>query len=100
MLDGIPKIMVNVIDGIPIDRFIVQRLQIINTETNRKIFNGFIRGLIGKWFGNTMWLSAIESAKSNYQYLCKLIYQDGSCSMILVNSKVFNAISIRVDIER
>lgn len=100
MAGGTPEIMVNAIEGIPIDRLIVQRLQILSTEANRKVLSGFIRGLIGKWFGSTMWLSAIGSARSNYQYLCKLIYRDNFCSTVLVDSKLFNAISTRVDIER
>lgn len=100
MAGGTPEIMANAIEGIPIDRLIVQRLQILNAETNRKVLSGFFCGLVGKWFGNTMWLFAIGSAKSNYQYLCKLIYRDNSCSTILVSSQMFNAISTRVDIER
>lgn len=95
-----PEILISHTEGIPIDRLIVLKLQILNIEANRKVSSGFIRGITGKMLGSTMWLSAIQSAKPRYEYLCKLTYRDNSSSTIIIDSKTFQLISTKVDIER
>ncbi len=92
------RIMINYREGIPIDSEVVDELQILNIETNKKVSSGFIRGLIGKHFGTSLWLSALQSAKSNYSYICKLTYRDGTCSTIHLDTPAFHLISTRVNI--
>lgn len=93
------KIMLNYREGIPIDSDVVEKLQMLNIETNKKVSSGIIRGLIGRCFGASAWLSALQSAKSNYIYICKLTYRDGTCSTIVLDSNLFNLVSTYVNIE-
>ena len=95
-----PEIVIRSNERIPIDRLVVQRLQILNIEEKRKAINGFVRGYFGKMLGSTMWLSAIQSARPEYRYLCKLTFWDGSSSTILINSKTLILLSTKVDVER
>lgn len=94
------KIMLNYRDGIPVDSEVVDKLQILNIETNKKVSSGLIRGLFGKWFGPSVWISALQSARSNYTYICKLMYRDGTCSTVRLNAPVFLLISTHVNVQR
>ena len=94
------KIMLNYRDGIPVDSDVVDKLQILNIEANKKVTSGVFRGLIVRCFGVSVWLSALQSAKSNYIYICKLTYRDGTCSTIALNSDMFNLVSTHVNIDR
>lgn len=101
VLKGIsPEIVIQSNERIPIDRIVVQRLQLLNIEEKRKAINGFVRGYFGKMLGSTMRLSAIQSARPVYRYLCKLIFRDGSSSTVLINAKTFILLSAKVDVER
>lgn len=92
--------MLNYRDGIHIDNEIVDKLQILNVETNKKVSSGLIRGLVGKWFGHSVWISTLQSAKSNYAYICKLTYRDGTCSTVCLDTPTFQLISTCVNIQR
>lgn len=94
------RILINYREGVPIDSDVVEKLQILNVETNKKASSGFIRGLIGKHFGPSLWLSALQSAKSNYSYICKLTYRDGTCSTVCLDTPTFHLISAHVNIDR
>lgn len=39
-----PVIIIHCSERIPIDRLIVQRLQVLNIEKNKKVLSGFLRG--------------------------------------------------------
>lgn len=93
-----PEILISRNVGVPIDRIIVLKLQVLNIEQRRKVSSGFLRGFFGKMLGSTMWLSAIQSAKSRYSYLCKLTYRDNTSSTMLIDERTFGLISTRVDI--
>lgn len=73
----------------PINRNIVERVEPMGITESKSFLSGLLRGWIGKLFGNTAWLAAIQSAKPNILYHLRLTYRDGSRSIVLVDQNLY-----------
>lgn len=76
---------------------IVNHIRMIILAQNRRFLSGFIRGLFGKWLGNSAWLSAIQSAQSNSQYRIRISYRDGTASVCIVDNRVLDQLAVSFD---
>ena len=81
-----------------LDRLIVHHVQLLCSRSDKSPVSGWLRGSFGKMLGQTMWLSAIQSARSRSSFLCKVVYRDGSCSILLLDETLFSALSTEADI--
>lgn len=72
----------------------VDYLKIVNVEQNKSFLSGLIRGVLAKWFGNTAWLSAIQSAQAKSRYRIKIAYRDGTVSIFVVNSNIIDLLAV------
>lgn len=64
-------------------------MEYLETIENRSFWSGLLRGWLGKMFGNTAWLAAIQSAKPNILHNLRVTYRDGSRSIFLVDHKLY-----------
>ena len=81
-----------------LDRLIVQQVQLLCSHSDKSPLSGWLLGSFGRFLGQTMWLSAIQSARSRSSFLCKVSYRDGSCSILLLDEVLFSALSTAADI--
>lgn len=76
---------------------IVDHIKMMSMAQNRSFLSGFIRGIFAKWLGNTVWLSAIQSAQGNSQYRIRIAYRDGTASVCVVDSRVLDQLAVTFD---
>lgn len=95
--DGMIYVLING-ERLELSPEIVDHVRILGTLQNKSFFSGLIRGLPARLLGDTAWLSAIQSAKSNYDYNVKIVYRDGSSSVGVINFAIMEHLAANYEI--
>ena len=85
-------------EQLDITREIVDHIRMMSVTQNRSFLSGFVRGFFARWFGNTAWLSAIQSAQGKCQYRIRILYRDGTASVCVIDEHVLDQLAVTFDV--
>ena len=95
--DGMIYVLING-ERLELTPEIVDHVRILGALQNKSFISGLVRGILAKLLGNTAWLSAIQSAKSNYDYNVKIVYRDGSSSVVVINFDIMEHLAASYEV--
>lgn len=96
MKNGVIYIPING-DKLELTSEIVDHVIILGTIHNKSFLSGLLRGLPAKSFGETAWLSAMQSARNKYAYNIKIVYRDRSASVVIACQAIMQNLAARYE---